>query len=77
MSDQTDKPVRGLAETGQAQIEERAMALARDAGRDSMNEYDLARAREEILGKLEADPIKPADDEEVPGSETPDGPIPS
>lgn len=74
MNDDPGGSGRGMAEPQQAQIEERALELARAAGRSAMNEYDLATARQEILGpseeatgpvsKTEAD--EPEPEEEFP-----------
>ncbi|MDX2082059.1 MAG: hypothetical protein SFU53_14835 [Terrimicrobiaceae bacterium] len=46
-----EEPVgNGLADPSQQEIEKRGRALAVAAGRDEMNEADLAEARREVLG---------------------------
>jgi hypothetical protein len=62
---------QGLGEPAQAEIEERALELARAAGRDAMNEYDLATAREEILGKKSSPTDAPAEEDVDSGPDEP------
>lgn len=61
-------PNRGTAEVDQAAIEERALEIAKGAGRDQVSEFDLAEARREILGEGSTVPT----DEQMPGEDLDD-----
>lgn len=74
MANENEAPGRGLNEPAQADIESVALELARAAGRTTMNEYDLARAREEILGKSSVKAVQPT---EQPGVAAADDQMPS
>lgn len=76
MDQETHPEARGIAETQQAQIEARAMELARAAGREAINEYDLGTARREILGPGSEEATAPVDGP-LPGEPQNEDEIPS